>query len=230
MRADLLCNTKLIQVNEHSRAEEHLRIIRSLMERATIYRTISAPTALVGGLLAIVTAAVIWWENGSRPAPLDGRLFAEIWLAILAVVLAVNAVFVRREAEKDGRPFLSSGARLAVRAIAPCLIIPATTTIWFFKNAEPIDKEILVAVWIMFYGLSLLATALFAPRSLVLLGWAFLLSGVLVVFWPKPFGYDPRGIFPDLAMGATFGLYHLVYAACVWPRRAPLTRAISSPQ
>jgi hypothetical protein len=217
-------------MNERSRAEEHLRIIRSLMERATIYRTISAPTALVGGLLAITTAAVIWWEDTSRPVPLDGRLFAEIWLAILAVVLAVNAFFVRREAHKGGRPFLSSGARLAVRAIAPCLIIPAATTIWFFKNAEPIDKDILVAVWVMFYGLSLLATALFAPRSLVLLGWAVLLSGLLMVFWPKSLGYDPRAIFPNLAMGATFGLYHLVYAACVWPRREPLTRAIPSPE
>ena len=38
-------------MNERTRAEEHLRVIRSLMERATIYRAISAPTALVGGLL-----------------------------------------------------------------------------------------------------------------------------------------------------------------------------------
>jgi hypothetical protein len=230
LRDDSLCNTKVIQMNERSRAEEHLRVIRSLMERATIYRTISAPTALVGGLLAIVTAALIGWGDGLRRVPLDARTFVEIWLVILAVVLAVNAFFVRREAQKDGRSFLSSGARLAVRSIAPCLIIPAATTIWFFRNAEPIDKEILVAVWIMFYGLSLLATSFFAPRSLVLLGWAFLLSGVLMLFWPKSFGHDPRAIFPNLAMGATFGIYHLVYAACVWPRREPLTRAIPSPQ
>ena len=121
-------------------------------------------------------------------------------------------------AQKDGRPFLSSGARLAVRAIAPCLLIPAATTIWFFKNAEPIDREILVAVWIAFYGLALLATALFAPRSLVFLGWAFLLTGLAILFWPKSLGDDPRGMFPNLAMGATFGLYHLVYAACVWAK------------
>jgi hypothetical protein len=217
-------------MNERSRAEEHLRIIRSLMERATIYRTISAPTALVGGLLAITTAAVIWWEDTSRPVPLDGRLFAEIWLAILAVVLAVNAFFVRREAHKGGRPFLSSGARLAVRAIAPCLIIPAATTIWFFKNAEPIDKEILVAVWVVFYGLSLLATALFAPRSLIVLGWAFLLSGLLLIFWPKSFGDDPRGLYPNFAMGATFGLYHLVYAVCLWSSRRPGARELLAPE
>ena len=206
-------------MDEKTRAEEHLRIIRSLMERATIYRAISAPTALVGGLLAVATTALLWFGDRARfgtAAPLDGRRFAEIWLLILAIVLAVNAFFVRREAQQDGRPFLSSGARLALRAIAPCLIIPAATTIWFFKNAEPIDREIMVAVWIAFYGLALLATALFAPRSLVFLGWAFLLTGLLILFWPKSLGDDPRGMFPNLAMGATFGLYHLVYAACVW--------------
>ena len=214
-------------MNERTRAEEHLRVIRTLMERATIYRAISAPTALVGGLLAIVTTAAVWFSDRSRPlaAPdFDGRLFALIWLAILVVVLLVNALFVRREAQKDGRPVISPGARLALRAIAPCLIIPAATTIWFFKNAEPIDKLLLVAVWIAFYGLALLATALFAPRSLVLLGWAFLLTGVAVLFWPKSLEDDSRGMFPNLAMGATFGLYHLIYAACIWSRRRPVAR------
>ncbi len=220
-------------MNERTRAEEHLRVIRSLMERATIYRAISAPTALVGGLLAVTTTAVIWWfERSAAPgaAHLDRRLFAEIWLAILAGVLAVNTFFVRQEALRDGRVLLSSGARLALRAIAPCLLLPAATTVWYFRNAEPIDQEILVAVWIAFYGLCLLATALFAPRSLVLLGWAFLLSGLLLIFWPKSLGDDPRGLFPNFAMGATFGLYHLVYAVCVWSSRRPGAREILAPE
>lgn len=209
-------------MNERARAEEHLRVIRSLMERATIYRAISAPTALVGGLLAIATAGAIWFVNRSG-APgetaLNNRLFAWTWLAVLAVVLAVNAFFVNQKARHGGRAFLSPGARLAIRAVVPCLLIPAATTVWYFKNAEPIDQDILVAVWIAFYGLSLLATALFAPRSLVLLGWAFLVSGLILIFWPKSLGDDPRGLYPNLAMGATFGFYHLVYAACVWSRR-----------
>ncbi|MBA2434630.1 MAG: hypothetical protein M3480_06000 [Verrucomicrobiota bacterium] len=220
-------------MNDRARAEEHLRVIRSLMERATIYRAISAPTALIGGLLAVATTFVIWWFDRSQApgAPgLDNRLFAEIWLAILAVVLAINTFFVRQEALRDGRVLLSSGARLALRAIAPCLLIPAATTIWYFRNAEPIDQEILVAVWIAFYGLCLLATALFAPRSLVLLGWAFLLSGLLLIFWPKSFGADPRGLYPNFAMGATFGLYHLVYAVCVWASRQPDAREILAPE
>ncbi|MBA3960336.1 MAG: hypothetical protein H0X40_00335 [Chthoniobacterales bacterium] len=218
-------------MNERSRAEEDLRVIRNLMERATIYRAISAPTALVGGLLAVGTSVAFWLVDRSRAADAmtpDGRWFATIWLVVLALVLAVNALFVRQEARRGGRPFLSSGAKLALRAIAPCLLVPAAATIWFFRNPDPIDAEVLVSIWIAFYGLALLATALFAPRSLAVLGWAFLLSSLLVVFWPKPLGFDPRGMFPDFAMGATFGLYHLLYAACIWSRRRPKERGNSA--
>ncbi len=212
-------------MSDRSRAEEDLRVIRSLMERATIYRAISAPTALVGGLLAVGTSTAIWLLHRSRPVAeqLDGRWFTVSWLVILGIVLAVNTLFVRHEALRGGRPLLSSGARLAIRAIAPCLLIPAVATLWFFKNPDPIDEEVLVSIWIAFYGLALLATALFAPRSLARLGWAFLLSSLVVVFWPKPLSFDPRGLFPDLAMGATFGCFHLLYAACTWSQRRPET-------
>ena len=211
-------------MNERTRAEEHLRVIRSLMERATVYRAISAPTALIGGLLALASCLTIWLLDRSHAAAgasgFDARHFAAIWLTNLAIVLAVNAFFLRQEAVKAGRVLLSPGARLTIRAVAPCLLIPAATTIWFFRNAEPIDEEIMVAVWIMFYGLCLLATAFFAPRSLIILGWAFLLSGLAFLFWPKSFGSDPRNLAPDLAMGATFGVYHLIYAVAVWSKAA----------
>lgn len=210
-------------MSERTPAEEHLRVIRSLMERATIYRAISAPTALVGGLLALAATGGICFFDRSHAngnSLHGGRAFAFIWLVVLALVLAANALFVRREAHKEGRPFFSSGARLALRAIAPCLVIPSVTTIWFFRDANPIDREVLVIIWIAFYGLALLSTALFAPRSLALLGWAFLLSSLLLALCPRSIGADPQGQLPNLAMGATFGLYHLVYALFTWPRRA----------
>ena len=46
-------------MNDRFRAEEDLRVIRTLMERATVYRAISAPTALVGGVLSISSAVLI---------------------------------------------------------------------------------------------------------------------------------------------------------------------------
>lgn len=215
-------------MNERTRAEEHLRVIRTLMERATIYRAISAPTALLGGLLAFCAAAAILWlaRSGAAATPklLHPRLFAGTWLCILLVVLTANTFFMWREARKDGRSLISPGARLALRAIAPCLLIPAATTIWFWHHGGLVDELLLVAVWIASYGLALLSTALFAPRSLALLGWAFLLSSLLFFVGASFFARDRGETFPTLAMGFCFGIYHLVYAASIWSRRGPAAR------
>ena len=50
-------------MSDRARAEEDLRVIRSLMERATIYRAISAPTAFVAGVLSILSAGLIYLNN-----------------------------------------------------------------------------------------------------------------------------------------------------------------------
>ena len=207
---------------ERSKAEADLRVIRSLMERATVYRAISAPAALVAGFLSIFAAAMIYLsDQGSMNRPVHGRAFAVIWLIVLILAAASNAFFIWREAKKDGRPFISSGMKLSLRAIAPNLLIPAAVTLWFlvdgYKGAT--EPELVVA-WIVFYGLALLSTGLFAPRSLVCLGWAFLLTALAIPALGNVLG-DLLANLPTIAMGLTFGLYHLIYAVCAWPRKRP---------
>jgi hypothetical protein len=205
-----------------SKAEEDLRVIRSLMERATVYRAISVPAALIAGVLSIFAAVAIHLSNEtgfSLGRALSAREFAAIWLFVLVLALFANAFFIWREAKKDGRPFVSSGMKLALRAVAPNLLIPAAFTIWFFATGYSGGSEQdLVMVWIAFYGLALLSTGLFAPRSLVFLGWAFLLSALALPALSNVLEVLPANV-PNLAMGATFGVYHLVYAVCAWARK-----------
>ena len=205
-------------------AEENLRVIRTLMERASTYRAISAPTALVGGVLALLSAIFIAKADVLLGQPLRSRQFTLIWIGDLIVTLIVNAFFVSREAKNSGRPFVSPGMKLALRAIAPTLIVPAIYTVWFLKLGYLSGSELnLVAIWIVFYGLALLSTALFAPRSLALLGWAFLLTGVSIPVTAE----FVDGLSTNTAnffMGITFAGYHLIYAGFT---RAPRERATS---
>ena len=208
---------------DRSSAEEDLRVIRTLMERAASYRAISAPTALVGGLLSLLAAAFIAKPDILLGRALRAREFALIWIVVLALTMIVNVFFVSREARNSGRPFVSSGMKLALRAIAPTLIVPAIFTVWFLKIGYlgGLDLE-LVTVWTVFYGLALLSTALFAPRSLALLGWAFLLTGVSVPVAANAV----EGLSADISnffMGITFGSYHLIYAVFTWPRKQRAT-------
>ncbi len=209
-------------MNERIAAEEHLRVIRSLMERATVYRAISAPTALVGGLSALaVSTWLLWRPADATPTRATVNLeFMLAWFGALAVTVAANGLFLWQGARRDSRPFFSSGLRLALRSVVPSLFVAASLT--FFFRDGPAAPTALALSWICLYGLALLSTMNFAPRSLSVLGWCFVLTSVLwlllLVYSPTPLEIlrGPRG--STLAMAVTFGFFHLIYAACTWSR------------
>jgi hypothetical protein len=213
-------------VSDNSIAEQNLGAIRGLIERAEIYRSVSARTALIGGVLSILTAGAIYlndevtriWDRPVRP-----RELAFAWLGVLFLTVTVSKLFLRGAARESGGAVNSRRMKLALRTIAPYLVIPAAFTGWFLTTGYlGAAEQDLVVVWIAFYGLMLLSTALFAPRSLALLGWAFLLTSLSVPVFSDII--DNRvGAVPTVLMGVTFGLYHLIYAALNWPRK-PVTQ------
>ena len=209
-------------MDEQATAEQNLRVIRQLMERATVYRAVAAPSALVAAILSLLAAGGVYFNNeiklvlGRTVGP---REFALLWIVVLVLAVIANAYFLWREAQRDGRPFVSSGMKLALRAIAPNLLIPAAFTVWFFQTGYLGAQELqLVTVWVAFYGLSLLSTSLFAPRSLTILGWAFLLTAVGTPVLGDLVDRLTDDV-PDTIMGLSFGFYHLIYAFATWPRR-----------
>jgi hypothetical protein len=213
-------------MNDNSTAEQNLGTIRGLIERGEVYRAVSAGTALIGGALSILTAGAIYlndevtriWDRPVRP-----RELAFAWLGVLFLTVIVSVLFLRRAARDSGGVVNSRRMKLALRTIAPYLVIPAAFTGWFLTTGYlGAAEQDLVVVWIAFYGLMLLSTALFAPRSLALLGWAFLLTSLSVPVFSDIIDNRVGGV-PTVLMGVTFGLYHLIYAAFNWPRK-PVTQ------
>src|ERR1700682_44757 len=94
-------------------ASRQLRIIRSLMERATIYRSISAPTALVGGLLSLGGFATAYYSKHYRQHPLSPNEFLIVWLLILALTGFTNLIFLSRGAARRSEVFFSPGMKCA---------------------------------------------------------------------------------------------------------------------
>lgn len=210
-------------MNEQQRAEEHLRVIRTLMERATIYRAISAPTALVGGLLAVAASAFsVRTLADESSMQMAGGHFLILWLSVLLVTIAANSLFVWQAARKRNEAVVSPSMKLALRALLPSVLAAGVITLPLCVLG--VDNYLVALVWTLFYGLALLATAHFSPKSLILLGWAFLLTSlalyVLPFAVPTSFLAIPTDRHASLLMGATFGVYHLIYAACVWHRGA----------
>jgi hypothetical protein len=227
---------------DRSEAEEHLRVIRSLMEKATIYRAISAEAAAVGGVLALAASfafgncwtGLAYGSDDTREV--SNSTFVALWISVLVVTALVNCFFLWRAARKRNEPFVSSGMRMALRAVLPSYVVAGflTAAVGF----APSMPNLIVPVWILCHGLALLATAHFAPRSLAWLGWAFVAAGL----WSAPQivsinftclfsgGIPPEEyprymrfgsvLFGQQWMAYTFSLLHLIYAVCTWPRRA----------
>jgi hypothetical protein len=215
---------------EQIRAEEHLRVIRSLMERATLYRAISAPTALVGGLCALGVSGWALSQAGyighGIERALTTRSFITPWLIALLITGGANAFFISREARRDGRAFISAGLRLAIRSIVPSVFLAAAITFVVWRNElDPDGPTILGLSWIGLYGLGLLATMNFAPRSLVILGGSFVFVSVLWLMllsspWLPEIDEIRGYVGGTFAMGLTFGLFHLLYAIGTWTTRS----------
>jgi hypothetical protein len=200
-----------------SEAEENLRVIRSLLERATVYRAISAPSALVGGLLSMIAGLVLHVLERRHPGSDHEHAFLIGWFIVLLLTGVANTVILWRDARRRGDPFFSSGMRLALGALLPNCLAAAVLTFVFWKLGI---ITCLPAFWMLFYGTGLLATSHFAPRSIVLLGWAFLLAS-FVSFGLLTGGSNYTLAHANIFMVLTFGGFHLFYAGSTWPRKQP---------
>jgi hypothetical protein len=196
-------------------ASEQLRVIRSLMERATIYRALSAPTALIGGLLSLGGFATAYYAKHHRQHSLSPREFLIVWLVILGLTAFSNVIFLWRGSGQRHEPFFSAGMRCALMSVAPPFFAAGVLTL---LSRHPIQ---IALAWVTLYGLGLLATQHFAPRSLVILGGAFFLTGcALLASWKHLFhsagDAEPSALVVSGILAATFGGFHLAYAAAVW--------------
>ena len=208
------------------------------MEKATVYRAISAPTALIAGALAI-GAAYLGYKLDPHHQDVSVWVqtldFPLLWGAVLVIVAAANGLFLYSDSRRRGEKFISSGMKMALFALLPShLTALVLSYIFVYRPA------MLVSAWITLHGLGLLATSHFSPRSMIYLGWAFLIAGFTALFQvatqqtlPQPYFFSlsvgsfstpyipfPIEVSPHLLMAITFGGFHLIYAACTWPRKS----------
>lgn len=189
-------------------AAEQLRMIRTVMEKATVFRALSGETALIGGAVALAAA----WRS-------EGRLnwsFAGWWLGGLVLVLAFNVFQIIRMKASSNRPFWTPGLRVALRGVLPSLISGGFLGLLFVRGNL---VQAAACLWILHYGLALLAIREFAPKSMVWLGWAFVVFGVLSLAAVSDVIHVPPYWLAKLngsrLMAIAFGGFHLIYGALI---------------
>ena len=192
-------------------AEEHLKVIRELMERATTYRILSTTTACFGALATLL--AGIW--SYSKGNEIWVGKFVCIWVGVYLLVDLVNTVLLFKDSKERQAEFPSAKLMHAVVAMIPAIIAGGVISLVFaFVHEDPVRCA---TIWVVFSGISLLATSSFAPRSIICLGWAFLGSGLALFFWKETGKFLPGDNSVSQAsfvMMITYGLWLTLYA--IW--------------
>jgi hypothetical protein len=199
----------------HQEAAEQLRVIRTMMERATIFRALSGEAALLGGAMSLAAG---WLSE-----PKAGWAWGSIWLAGLAVVMLFAVWQLHRLSRVHERPFWSHGLKVALRGALPSLVAGGFLGLLYLKYgardpAAPRAELFAASFWILHYGLALMAIREFAPKSMVWLGLAFLITGIgafACCTFIQSMSQHLYRLGPSGLMAATFGGFHLLYGAAI---------------
>ncbi len=192
-------------------------------QRTTICRAIAPRTALAGGFFSLgLSALMLGWQARGAERNLDAPLFFFAWCIVFVTTAAAGAFFLWTGARQRNEPMISPVRQVALRSMFPPMFAGGVISACLSLTSD--QAFVPVIFWLVFYGLALLSPM--APGPTAVLGWAFLVTGLaafiyfmnvtLLPFTDLP---TPTRFYPAAIMGATFGLYHLVFAACAWFRR-----------
>jgi hypothetical protein len=192
---------------ESNWATEHLQVIRTLMERSTVYRRALAPIMFMVGLLGLAAAALGWFTGLTTI-----RSFGGYWIGVGGFSLLAVYLMVRRQALKAAEPFWSPPTWRVTQALVPhCIaglifglmvVVPEQTewAVWW-----------LLPSWMLLYGCAMHAAGFFMPRGMKLFGWAFIVAGAGLALGLGFLSQAPPLDKAHLVMGGYFGGFHLAY-------------------
>jgi hypothetical protein len=194
-------------------AAQHLQTIRTLMERAAVYRRALGPIMIFIGAVGLMASFL-----GGRFTPDTPQAFVKFWLVVSLVPLAGAYLLVRRQALKDAEPFWSPPTRRVTQALLPPLSAGLVVSVELLRQLDGLEPQLartigmlwLPLAWVVWYGCALHAAGFFMPRGIKLFGWIFIASGCCLFAVGLPDRLSAR-VYAHSIMGFFFGVMHLAY-------------------
>ena len=200
-------------------AAEHLRVIRTLMERSALYRRTLGPIMVFLG--AVGSGAAI----GGIALGIEAfRAFCAWWLLAALVAVAGAFAIARRQSLEDGERFWSPPTLRVTLALLPPLSAGLLLSLALIVPAPGQLRWLFVAGNALFYGCAVHAAGFFMPRGMKLFGWLIIGLAAGVLFGRLVFAPDATALVDHVLMGGFFGVGHLAYGAYLFmtePRETP---------
>ncbi len=151
-------------------AVDQLQIIRTLMERAALYRRALGPTLVGIGILGLAAGILGYFWLGSAGGH---EPFVLYWCVVAVVAVGWTAIQVRGQALRDGEPFWTPPTRRVLAAMIPPHAVAVLLTLILSVERLPLHPSVFAILWLVLYGLGLHSAGHFTLRGFRLLGWAF---------------------------------------------------------
>ena len=180
-----------------ARAMDNLRFIRETMEAAGTFTAVSGWGTVVIGVTAIAAAALAA-STHSTPR----WLF--IWLCEAALSVAISVYTMALKARSAKLPLWSEPARKILFSFAPPMAGGALLTLVLFEHDL---VALLPGVWMLLYGIGVVAAGTFSVRIVPVMGLAFMLVGAAALIGPPIWG--------TAFMAAGFGGLHLFFGTLI---------------
>ena len=180
-----------------ARAMDNLRFIRETMEAAATFTAVSGWGTVLIGLTALVAA-------GLAAATESTVRWVFIWMveAVLSVGISIYTMSLKSRAA--GLPLWSEPARKIVFSFVPPMLVGALLTLVCFEHNL---LGLLPGVWMLLYGVGVVAAGTFSVRIVPVMGLAFMVVGTVALFAPASW--------TTACMAAGFGGLHLFFGALI---------------
>ena len=177
-------------------ADEHLRVIRSAMERAGSFTAVPG----WGGVMMGVTALAAAWIASRAVTP---QAWLSTWLAAAVLAFLIGCLAIRRKAIRSGTPLFGGSARRFATTLAPPMAAGAIATVALAGRGE---IGILPGLWLLLYGAAVMTGGAASVRAVPMLGLTLMTFGAAALAAPPGWGnlFLAAG-FGGLQIG--FGLY-----------------------
>ena len=178
-------------------AMDHLRYIRETMEGAASFTAVPGFGGIAMGATALFAALV------AAGQPTTGRWLA-VWLAEGALALAIGVFSLARKARSVQIPLLSRPGRKFALGLFPPMLAAALLTLVLYRAGLP---ALLPGVWLLMYGVGVVAGGAFSVRVVPAMGLCFVGLGAVALFSPIGWG--------NWLLAAGFGGLHTVFGIVI---------------
>jgi hypothetical protein len=182
----------------HEKAMENLRYIRATMERAGAF---TALPGLGGAAIGATALGAAWLAARQR----TGRAWLAVWLVELVLAVAIGGLATVHKARRSGVPLWTGAGRKFALGFLPPLLAGSLLTAPLFASGK---LELLAALWLMLYGVGVIAAGTYSVQIVPAMGACFFALGAVAL-------QAPAGS-KDLVLGAGFGGLHLIFGFWIW--------------